>query len=263
MRRRPPGRSGSPSPTPTSSRGDVDYVNAHGTSTELNDRSETQALQHGARRARRERADLVDQVGDRPPARRGGRGRGDRDDRRARARGRAADPEPDRARGGSRPRLRAARGAPARLGERRRRTPDRRSPTRSASADTTRSSAWRRDQRARPAREVAAPAGAAARLERLCDPGTVPADPQRGAAASRRRPRRARRATAWSRASARSAGRPVACYSQDPSFMGGSLGSVHADTICPAARARRARRRSRSSASSSPAAPACRRATTR
>ncbi|HEV2786463.1 MAG TPA: carboxyl transferase domain-containing protein, partial [Solirubrobacteraceae bacterium] len=27
-------------------------------------------------------------------------------------------------------------------------------------------------------------------------------------------------------------GRPVACYAQDPSFMGGSLGEVHAETIC-------------------------------
>ena len=27
-------------------------------------------------------------------------------------------------------------------------------------------------------------------------------------------------------------GRPVACYAQDPSYMGGSLGEVHAETIC-------------------------------
>jgi acetyl-CoA carboxylase carboxyltransferase component len=27
-------------------------------------------------------------------------------------------------------------------------------------------------------------------------------------------------------------GRPIACYAQDPSYMGGSLGEVHAETIC-------------------------------
>ena len=55
-------------------------------------------------------------------------------------------------------------------------------------------------------------------------------------------------------------GRPVACYAQDASFLGGSLGAAHADTIDRVLRARRPRRACRSSASSSPAARACRRA---
>ena len=60
-------------------------MNAHGTSTPLNDRSETEALKAALGASREPDPGLVDEVGDRPPARRRRRGRGDRDRRRARS----------------------------------------------------------------------------------------------------------------------------------------------------------------------------------
>ena len=54
---------------------EVDYVNLHGTSTVLNDRIETQALKLALGAARRAHPDVCDQVADRPPAGRVGRGR--------------------------------------------------------------------------------------------------------------------------------------------------------------------------------------------
>ena len=93
---------------------EIDYVNAHGTSTPLNDRAETDAL----KTALGERAEAIPcqlaEVRDRPPARRRGRGRGGRDGARAARPGRAADAQLGGARRGPRPRLRPRRGAPAR-----------------------------------------------------------------------------------------------------------------------------------------------------
>ena len=77
---------------------DVDYINAHGTSTPHNDRIETRRDQARVRRSRRQAGGVVDQVDDRPPARRGRRARG-RHHRAGRAPSEgAADDQPRRTR---------------------------------------------------------------------------------------------------------------------------------------------------------------------
>jgi acetyl-CoA carboxylase carboxyltransferase component len=74
-----------------------------------------------------------------------------------------------------------------------------------------------------------APAGARRRLEALCDPGSF-------------RPVRSGVRASWLgddgqpgdgvlAGAGEVSGRPVFCYAQDPSFMGGSLGEAHADSI--------------------------------
>ena len=57
------------------SRRDIDYINAHGTSTPLGDELELGAVRAPVRQRDRQRVDELDQVGDRPPARRRRRGR--------------------------------------------------------------------------------------------------------------------------------------------------------------------------------------------
>ena len=87
---------------------DVDYINAHGTSTPYNDRLETLAIKQLLRRARAQAGHLVDQVDDGPPARRRRRSRG-RHHRAGRPRAdRAAHHQPRRSGSGVRSRLRAA-----------------------------------------------------------------------------------------------------------------------------------------------------------
>ena len=68
------------------------------------------------------------------------------------------------------------------------------------------------------------------RLDALCDPGSLQL--LRGAVGSLRAGDKARPGDGVIGATGRVDGRPIACYAQDPSFMGGSLGEVHADTIC-------------------------------
>ncbi len=74
-----------------------------------------------------------------------------------------------------------------------------------------------------------APPSPRQRLEGLCDPGSF--RPLRSATLS---PGLGRRATPGDGVIAGAGlvgGRPVFCYSQDPGFLGGSLGEIHAETI--------------------------------
>ncbi len=67
------------------------------------------------------------------------------------------------------------------------------------------------------------------RLETLCDPGSMQLI--RPEAVSRRMGAKATAGDGVIGATGRVDGRPVACFAQDPAYMGGSLGEVHADTI--------------------------------
>src|SRR3954470_2883446 len=108
------------------------------------------------------------------------------------------------------------------------------------------------------------------RLEALCDEGSLTL--LRSDVVSKRMGAKARAGDGVIAGAGRVDGRPVFCYAQDPSYLGGSLGEQHADSIvrvlrlpgggaaaggggvwAPGAPERRW------SASSSPAAPGCRR----
>jgi acetyl-CoA carboxylase carboxyltransferase component len=67
------------------------------------------------------------------------------------------------------------------------------------------------------------------RLEALCDPGTL--NVLRSRALSPRLGDRAVPGDGVVGATGAVAGRPIACYAQDGSYMGGSLGELHAETI--------------------------------
>ena len=68
------------------------------------------------------------------------------------------------------------------------------------------------------------------RLESLCDPGSLQL--VRSAVLSRRMGDKTRSGDGVVGAMGRVDGRPVACFAQDPSYLGGSLGKAQADTIC-------------------------------
>ena len=57
--------------------GDIDYINAHGTSTPMGDEIELRAVERLLGNAAGKVVDVLDQIGDRPPPRRRRRGRGD------------------------------------------------------------------------------------------------------------------------------------------------------------------------------------------
>ncbi|HEY0345386.1 MAG TPA: carboxyl transferase domain-containing protein, partial [Solirubrobacteraceae bacterium] len=68
------------------------------------------------------------------------------------------------------------------------------------------------------------------RLEALCDPGSIQL--VRGEVLSRRMGDRTSPGDGVVGATGSVDGRPIACFAQDPSYLGGSLGEVQADTIC-------------------------------
>jgi acetyl-CoA carboxylase carboxyltransferase component len=68
------------------------------------------------------------------------------------------------------------------------------------------------------------------RLQALCDPGSL--QTLRGEVRSLRMGDKTAPGDGVIGATGRVDGRPIACYAQDPSYIGGSLGEVHAETIC-------------------------------
>src|ERR1700742_4119812 len=66
-------------------------------------------------------------------------------------------------------------------------------------------------------------------LQMLCDPGTF--HPLRSGVSSMRLGERAMPGDGVAAGAGEVDGRPVFCYAQDPKFLGGSLGEVHAETI--------------------------------
>ena len=68
------------------------------------------------------------------------------------------------------------------------------------------------------------------RLQALCDPGSLQL--LRGEVRSRRMGERTSAGDGVVGATGCVDGRPIACYAQDPSYVGGSLGEAHAETIC-------------------------------
>jgi acetyl-CoA carboxylase carboxyltransferase component len=71
--------------------------------------------------------------------------------------------------------------------------------------------------------------GARERLEALCDPGSLQV--LRSGVTSTRLGARARPGDGVVGATGTVDGRPITCYAQDASYLGGSLGELHADTV--------------------------------
>jgi acetyl-CoA carboxylase carboxyltransferase component len=80
-----------------------------------------------------------------------------------------------------------------------------------------------------PAPEVPAAEQPLGQLQALCDPGSFRV--LRSAVVSTRLGERAAPGDGVLAGAGEVGGRPVFCYAQDPSFLGGSLGEVHAETI--------------------------------
>jgi acetyl-CoA carboxylase carboxyltransferase component len=78
-------------------------------------------------------------------------------------------------------------------------------------------------------KETAPKASPLERLELLCDPGSL--EPLRTGVVSTRLGDRSRPDDGVLAAAGRVDGRPMFCYSQDPSYLGGSLGEAHAGSI--------------------------------
>ena len=78
-------------------------------------------------------------------------------------------------------------------------------------------------------RETAGDLSPLERLEALCDRGSL--NLLRSGVASRRMGERARAGDGVIAGAGRVDGRPVFCYAQDPTYLGGSLGEQHADSI--------------------------------
>ena len=252
------GRWRAPCATPGLEPGDVDWVNAHGTSTPLNDRSETEAIKRALGEPRWRGPGLVAQVRDRPPARRRGRGRG----------------------GGHRARAARARSRRRPLGWEER--------DEGLDLDYVPGESRPLERNGRPRRAISNSFGFGGHNAVLC----LEAARERRSPSSDRRAERSARAAAsgssgsatrapcasFARRSPRGAertnvpgdgvvaaagtlgGRPLFCYSQDRSVLGGSLGEAHAETRSCACCAWPATPARRWSASSSPPARAWTRA---
>ena len=205
----------------------VVYVNAHGTSTPLNDRSETGAIrtalgdyaEQASRSRRRSRRSGICSA---PPA-------PSRPSRRSSPCATVSPRRPSAGRSARRawtsttcpaPRGRSSSTATRRCSACR---------TRSASAATTPCWPWRPHDRALHTVE-GEQLSALERLEVLCDPGSL--DLVRTGVVSRRLGPKAVAGDGVLGASGQVDGRPIFAFAQDPAFIGGSLGAAHAETIC-------------------------------